>query len=157
METKTIPGVPLTEGNDTSAHGTFSATPVSPMPVSTPPFSAKVIDPLATSAGSALLKELSPEEKILSLLESQGKKIDDLTLTLTKMKRRSTIGMWLTIIFVVLPVVASVFFLPALMSSYLGTVGVGAEGGSSPQTAELLKQVESLMQARQEAASVPAE
>ena len=62
------------------------------------------------------------EEKILQKIEEQNDKIDGLVADVSKMRKYFAWVSWLTIAFLVLPLIAAVFILPSFLNSYLGAL-----------------------------------
>jgi hypothetical protein len=98
------------------------ATPPPPVPPIT-----------VTSTPDPLPSLIQPEKvdlnTLYSAIKDQQKKIDEMYLVVEKMRKASVRSMWLTIIFVVMPIILSVFALPYLMSTYMGTAGVDTNSG----------------------------
>lgn len=61
------------------------------------------------------------EEQLLQKIEEQSKKIDELTLMINKIRRYFMIIVWITIALFVLPLIASIFIIPAFLDTYLGS------------------------------------
>lgn len=126
----------------TISSATFTKTPViTTHPVvtfmSTAP-SLTVEQPLAIDTNQSM----NDIQKIQVSMEDQQKKIDAMYTTLEKIRKHNVVTMWLTIIFVVLPIVLSVFALPYLMKSYMGALGGGDSTSSPLDVASILKQVQ---------------
>lgn len=79
-------------------------------------------------------------DKIAGVLVDLQNKVDLIYVNSEKMRRAATRSMWLTIIFVVLPIAISIFALPVLMKTLLGSVG---ENGGAIDIQSIIKQAQS--------------
>jgi len=85
-------------------------------------------NPPVIDVPTASVPEPATIQTIYNTLIEQQKKIDSMFITVEKMRVASVRSMWLTIIFVVLPIILSVFAIPFLAQSYLGSL---TEGGTA--------------------------
>lgn len=94
----------------------MTETPIAPQ--------AETVQPTITQTTPVSVPKTTEE-----LLTELTKKIEHVETMVATMKRRSTISMWLTIIFVVLPIVGSIFALPYLMNQLTSSMGLGDLSG----------------------------
>ncbi|PIP75642.1 hypothetical protein COW86_02645 [Candidatus Kuenenbacteria bacterium CG22_combo_CG10-13_8_21_14_all_39_9] len=81
------------------------------------------------------------EEGGTQKLEEMNLKIDAILKSVEKTRRYFQIMMWVTIAFIVLPIVASIFVIPFFLNSYLGAF---SDSGSSPSDTSIASQLELL-------------
>ena len=166
METQTTPGATLpntlpvqTPPAQATQASTASSQPFGSIQQASPvttgihtsnliPTASPIIIPITVpspstlqNSGTDVHQNMTDMQKIQASMEDQQKKIDAMYTTLEKIRKHNVVTMWLTIIFVVLPIVLSVFALPYLMRSYAGALG-GGDTASPLDISSILKQVQ---------------
>lgn len=121
METKTNGAIPPT--NTMTPPSTPNPDIEVPLPVNKSD-TTPVISPQAKVTESNTTPLVTPHPSTEELLIALSAKVDNIEKIVLKMKRHNTISMWLTIIFVVLPIAISVFALPYIMSSFTSSMGL---------------------------------
>ncbi len=72
-------------------------------------------------------------------LQEMDAKIDAIWKSVEKTRKNHLITMWITITFLVLPLLATVFVLPMFLNSYVGSLDAESFDSSTQEQIELLK------------------
>lgn len=64
------------------------------------------------------------DPEIKTKLDEQNAKIEEILVSVRKMRRNSMITTWATILFVVLPAIGLAFVLPSFIDKYVSSLGI---------------------------------
>lgn len=73
-------------------------------------------------------------------------KVEAIRGSVEKTRRYLQVTMWVTVVFLVVPLVGSVFILPIFLSSYLGAFDAAVDGTLDPSTQSQLDLLEGLLE-----------